>query len=197
MSSRLIHGVVLTTASVAAAAALAACGTSPSGTPRGPVSTSPAAASTAAAPAWQATFSPAQIAAYDAAVTRWKAYQVAANAIYAAGQDTPGAEATFKEYTAFAPVLIGELQRQAAAGVVDTAFAKPIWVKAASIHGTTSLQLEECDDISLEAGTKNGKPVPWHPKTRYALTTVDMSLVAGGWLIYTIDATQTPCVPTL
>lgn len=197
MSSRLMHGVVLTTASVAAAAALAACGNSPSGTPTEPVSTSSAATSATTAPAWQAQYTPAQIAAYDAALVRWKAYRTALDEALAAGADTPGAEATFREYTAIAPALIAQLRSLQSQGIQVTTPPKPLWVKASRISGTNSLTLQECDDLAVEMQTKNGSPMQLRPKTRYGLTTVDMSRPQGKWLIYSASGSDTPCSPTL
>lgn len=61
-----------------------------------PPSSSPSPTSTA--PAWQASYTPKQIKAYEEALQRWESYENRAESIWAKGKVTPAAEALFKDY---------------------------------------------------------------------------------------------------
>jgi hypothetical protein len=191
--------LALTAAGLAAAATLAACGNS---TPSTLPTTSPTASSTptVTAPAWQAAYSKAQIGAYDAALARWKAFETAYNQIVATGQDTPGAEATIKQYTAISGLLIFQLKQEQANGL-QVAGSKVLWVKATSIAKTAdSLTLEECADYTGIKVTKFGKPVAPANKAPRVLTTISMSKPKGyDWLVYSMntDMSGKSCAPTL
>lgn len=189
--------------------ATAACGgddNSPATPPGTETSESPTESTepTSTAPAWEKKYTEKQLAAYDAALTRWETYENRSEPIWAEGKATDRAEALFKQYFP-SPIWQGTYQRLVTyegvevqiEGLADVYWSKP---KSISEDGL-SVVIDQCVDYTTIKTTQRGKPAPpvaWQQKPN--LRTITLEKPKGyDWLIYgVVDATggkARPCKP--
>lgn len=154
--------------------------------------------------AWRATFSPAQLEAYDAALVRWEEYESRSEPIWAKGEATPAAEKLFKEYFPH-PIWIDyweKLKTYEEVEVKTVGTPKIYWSKAKSVTKSGSgVQIRQCVDYAEVVGTQGGKPVvryPWIEKPQ--LRTIYLSQPDGyDWLIFGVvdisGGKNRPCTP--
>lgn len=203
--------IAVTTASIALLATTAACGggdDEPEATPtsrtptttQSPSPTEPSPTETA----WQDKYTPAQLDAYEAALSRYEEYETRSEPIWAAGKVTDRAEALFKQYFP-SPLWQGRLRMLSSYEQVDVqveGLADVYWSRAKSISDTGfSVVLDQCVDYTTVKVTQRGEaaqPVKWQQKPN--LRTITLEKPEGSdWLIYgAVDASSgkaRPCTP--
>ena len=206
-----LRRVAVTTVSIALLATTAACGggdDEPEAKP--PSSTAPTTQSlspTQPSPtetAWQDQYTPAQLDAYEAALSRYEEYETRSEPIWAAGKVTDRADALFKQYFP-SPLWQGRLRMLSSYEQVDVqveGLADVYWSRAKSISDTgLSVVINQCVDYTTVKVTQRGEaawPVKWQQKPN--LRTITLEKPEGSdWLIYgVVDASSgkpRPCAP--
>ncbi|GAA0978852.1 hypothetical protein ENKNEFLB_01659 [Nocardioides aquaticus] len=203
--------IAVTTVSIALLATTAACGggdDEPEATPtsssapttQSPSPTQPSPTETA----WQDQYAPAQLDAYEAALSRYEEYETRSEPIWAAGEATDRAEALLKQYFP-SPLWQGRLRMLSSYEQVDVqveGLADVYWSRAKSISDTgLSVVINQCVDYTTVKVTQRreaAQPVEWQQKPN--LRTITLEKPEGSdWLIYgVVDASSgkpRPCAP--
>lgn len=206
-----LRRIAVTTVSIALLATTAACGggdDEPEATPtsssapttQGPSPARPSPTETA----WQDQYAPAQLDAYEAALSRYEEYETRSEPIWAAGEATDRAEALFKQYYP-SPLWQGQdrlLSSYQQGGVTRIGLADVYWSRAKSISDTgLSVVINQCVNYGPIVTEQNGKEAErpeWALKPN--LRTINLEKPEGSdWLIYgVVDASSgkaRPCTP--
>ncbi len=153
---------------------------------------------------WKGKYTPAQLDAYEAAISRYEEYETRSEPIWAAGKVTDRAEAIFKQYYP-SPLWQGRLRLLSSYEQVDVqveGLADVYWSRAKSISDTGfSVVIDQCVDYTTVKVTQRGEaaqPVKWQQMPN--LRTITLEKPEGSdWLIYgVVDASSgkaRPCRP--
>lgn len=113
-------------------------------------STPPSPAITSTAPAWQAKYTPDEVAAFEAALQRWQSYESRSEGIWAAGKATRAAERLFQgyngspsEYNRLVSYEAGDIQVIGLGTVLDS---RPTAIELTGNAG--SITIRQCVDYS-------------------------------------------------
>lgn len=151
--------------------------------------TSPTTAATTAAPSWKNSYSPKELAAYEAALARYTAYQAKVKPVWAAGKATPAAKALFKEYFIPWQYYFGQLEQYEASNIrlnfeMDVLNSEATRIKLGADGGSVSIR--QCVDSTKSSGTQNNDPLPKATKTPQLIDIV-VEQAEGRWLIAEIS----------
>lgn len=154
--------------------------------------------------AWQDNYTPAQLDAYEAALSRYEEYETRSEPVWSAGKATDRAEAIFKQYYP-SPLWQGQdrlLASYEQGGVTRTGLADVYWSRAKSISDSGhSVVVNQCVDYTPIITEQNGKEAErpaWALEPN--LRTITLEQPEGSdWLIYgVVDASSgkaRPCTP--
>ncbi len=149
----------------------------------------PTTAATSAAPSWKDAYSPEELDAYEAALTRYTAYQAKVKPIWAAGKATPAAKALFKEYFIPWQYYFGQLEQYEASDIrlnfeMKVLDSKATRIKLGADGGSVSIR--QCVDSTQSSGTQGNNPLPKASKTPQLIDIVVVQ-AEGRWLITEIS----------
>lgn len=172
-------------AAVFVAVSLCGCSAEPS-LPRAKPTTTPsqeassAAPTTTRTPAWQAKFTGEELAAYEAALSRWQDYTQTTNEAWRSGRDTPEVRRKVREYDMQWQATLAVFADSVDRGIRIEQPIQPLWFKPTLIrlnaNGTGSVVIEQCTDYRNLVVTQNGNKLPGtKPENRITSFTVFMS----------------------
>jgi predicted small lipoprotein YifL len=142
-------------------AGVAGCGGSEEAALPPPTKTTPTATTPTVDPtdAWRDDYTEDQLAAYDAALRRWEAYESRAEPIWTAGKATDQAQELFKEYFADPAWRWrwDDLKFDEANEVKEIGIPGIYWSRAKSIS-ETSVSIVQCADYTNREIIQSGKP---------------------------------------